>query len=331
MRRRNADGSGPDPKGRAQEHPEPAGGRRRILSAARWRAWSAALSARLKLRLAETQTLFPVIIRVLSRMHAVSVLDAATRLAAQSFLTAIPLLFVVASFAPSGVRDQLLSSLRSVFGLTGNAESQVEQLLQPHDGATRDTVGAVGALTVLISATACSRAIQRLCRRAWDMPKTASKLAPWRWLAWIAAWLLILLVQGPLRDGFGLGLWLGVPLTTVCLTLAWWWTQHLLLGGAVRWPPLLPGAFLTAVALTVLSATARLYMPRALNRSLAEYGSVGSVFTMLSWLIVVCAAIAITITVGAVLAQEPWLARHLGPPEPAPAPLASPAPPRNPT
>ncbi|MEU4497082.1 YhjD/YihY/BrkB family envelope integrity protein [Streptomyces sp. NPDC023998] len=280
---------------------------------ARWRAWSHALDARLRLRLAEAHTRFPVITRLISRMHAVNILDAATRLAAQSFLTAIPLFFLIASFAPSSVRNQLVSSLRTVFGLTGAVNAQLDQLLQSHTGGVRDTIGVVGALMVLISATAVSRALQRLCRRAFAVPKAASKVAPWRWLVWIAVWMLALLVQGPLRNGFGAGLWLGIPVTAISLTLLWWWTQHLLLGGRVRWLPLLPGAFLTAAALTALSVSARIYMPRALNRSMAEYGSLGSVFTMLSWLIVVCAAIAVAITVGAVLAQEPWLARHLGP------------------
>ena len=186
---------------------------------ARWRAWSHALDARLRLRLAEAHTRFPVIARLISRMHAVNILDAATRLAAQSFLTAIPLFFLIASFAPSSVRNQLVSSLRTVFGLTGAVNAQLDQLLQSHTGGVRDTIGVVGALMVLISATAVSRALQRLCRRAFAVPKAASKVAPWRWLVWIAVWMLALLVQGPLRNGFGAGLWLGIPVTAISLTL----------------------------------------------------------------------------------------------------------------
>ncbi|MFI7296647.1 hypothetical protein [Streptomyces sp. NPDC050121] len=45
--------------------------------------------------------------RLLSHLISVNVLDSATRLAAQTFLKAVPLLFVVASIAPPSLRDQL--------------------------------------------------------------------------------------------------------------------------------------------------------------------------------------------------------------------------------
>ncbi|WP_327255819.1 YhjD/YihY/BrkB family envelope integrity protein [Streptomyces sp. NBC_01244] len=257
---------------------------------------------------------FPVITHLTARMLSVNILDAATRLAAQCFLTAIPLLFVFGSFAPQGVQNQLLSSVRAVFGLEGAANDQLEQVYQSGTESLQEATGVVGSLMVVLSATAVSRAMQRLCRRAWAIPKGGMKVAPWRWFVWIVVWLAVLVVQAPLRDGFGTGLWLGVPLTLLCQTALWWWSQHLLLGGAVRWPPLLPGAVLTAFAVTALSVGAQFYMPAALNRTLAEYGSLGLVFTFLSWLIVVCAAVAVSITVGAVLAQETHLAHRLGSP-----------------
>ncbi|MGV9573820.1 hypothetical protein ACWDRX_32235, partial [Streptomyces nigra] len=42
------------------------------------------------------------------------------------------------------------------------------------------------------------------------------------------------------------------------------------------------------------------------------------VFVLLSWLIVVCVAVAIALSVGAVLSQEPYLRRRLGPPPESP-------------
>ncbi|MET9596325.1 MULTISPECIES: YhjD/YihY/BrkB family envelope integrity protein [unclassified Streptomyces] len=284
---------------------------------ARWRSRSRELVASAKRLQERTEARFPVITNVTERMLVVNIFDSATRLAAQCFLTAVPLLFVVASFAPASVRDQMVSSVRTMFGLTGQADDQLKDVF---DGSgeddVRNAVGAAGAVIVLLSATAVSRAMQRLCRRAWQIPRTGTRIAIWRWFVWIAAWMLLLIVQGPVRDGFGLGLWLGIPLTLLFQTGAWWWSQHLLLGGLIRWPPLLPGALLTAAAVTALSLGARVYMPIALNRALTTYGSTGSVFVILSWLIVLCVAVAIGITTGAALAQEPYLSRRLGSPVP---------------
>ncbi|MFD9571956.1 YhjD/YihY/BrkB family envelope integrity protein [Streptomyces sp. NPDC059982] len=290
---------------------------RGVLRSSWWRTRSRQTVAAVRRLQLDVETRFPVITQMAERMVSVNIFDSATRVAAQVFLTAVPLLFVIASFAPPGLQDQLAASLRAVFGLTGAANDQLNDLFGgSHDEGVQSTVGVVGSLMVLLSATAVSRAVQRLCKRAWEIPRRGARIAVWRWGVWIAVWMCLLVVQGPVRDGFGVGLWLGVPLTLVFQTAAWWWTQHLLLGGTVGWLPLLPGALITAGAVTALSLTARFYMPVALNRALAEYGAAGSVFVLLSWLIVLCVAVAIGISVGAVLAQDPWLARRLNSPAP---------------
>ncbi|MBB4984443.1 YhjD/YihY/BrkB family envelope integrity protein [Streptomyces nymphaeiformis] len=256
---------------------------------------------------------FPVLTELTGRLVSGNLLDAGTRLAAQAFLAAVPLLFALAAFAPLAVRDQLRESLRVMFGLTGPADQDLQKALdQATADGVRETTGVVGALVALVSATSFSRAMARVCERAWGLPKAGTRIAAWRWMVWLLALVVVVLLQAPLRDGFGAGGWLGLPLYFLVSTGVWLWTQHLLLAKRVSWLPLLPGAVLGGVATTVLGITARLYMPAALNRALGEYGSLGLVLTMLSWLIVVCAAITFALTSGAVLAQEPPLDRYLG-------------------
>ncbi|MDC0771722.1 YhjD/YihY/BrkB family envelope integrity protein [Streptomyces sp. HD] len=317
MRREGTGKDSGTPPGRAggvECEPGPRRRTRSLLRASWWRGRIGELTAWLEAVHARVETRFPVVTALVDRMVSVNIFDSATRIAAQCFLTAVPLLFVLSAYAPSAVQDQVSASIRAVFGLTGPAMAQVEQAFQPPSDDLRQATGLVGVLMVLLSATAVSRAVQRLCRRAWLLPRAGAKVAPWRWLAWIGLWLGALVVQGMLRNGFGLGAVLGFPVVLVMQTAMWWWTQHLLLGGAVRWAPLLPGAVITAIAVSVLSVTAHLYMPRALNRALADYGSAGSVFVLLSWLIVVCVAVAVGLSAGAVLSQEPFLRRRLGTP-----------------
>ncbi|CAM5554020.1 YhjD/YihY/BrkB family envelope integrity protein [Streptomyces tanashiensis] len=256
---------------------------------------------------------FPVLTELTSRLVSGNLLDSGTRLAAQAFLAAVPLLFAVAAFAPSSVRDQLRESLRAMFGLRGAADQELQQVLNGGDaGGLRETTGIVGALVALISATSFSRAMARVCERAWALPKAGTRIAAWRWTVWLLALVLVVFLQAPIRDGFGAGAWLGLPLYFLLSTGVWLWTQHLLLVKRVPWLPLLPGALLAGTASTVLGITAHLYMPTALDRALAEYGSLGLVLTLLSWMIVVCAALTFAFTIGAVLAQEPPLDRYLG-------------------
>ncbi|WP_329315883.1 YhjD/YihY/BrkB family envelope integrity protein [Streptomyces sp. NBC_01262] len=267
---------------------------------------------------ARAETRLPVITRLATHLVSVNPLDSATRLAAQVFLTVVPLLFLVAAIAPQWLRDHFVKSVHDVFGLTGSADAQLKKVYQGDISQLRQTTGIVSVLMVLISATACSRAMQRLCDRAWGLPRVGARVAAWRWLAWLLAWVLMIGLQGVLRGGFGRGLWLGMPLLLTAQVGMWWWTQHLLLTGRVPWLPLLPGALLTGATLSVLTSTAKLYIPRALNRSLDTYGSLGAVFTLLSWLIALCAVVTLCITAGAVIAREPAVARRLGSPEPPP-------------
>ncbi|MFJ5233220.1 YhjD/YihY/BrkB family envelope integrity protein [Kitasatospora sp. NPDC088391] len=257
----------------------------------------------------------PLVGRAVGSLIRVNLLDNATRLAAQAFLSALPALFVLAVFAPASIKHGVTNALREQLGLQGAAQEQVRQLMNtPHDDGGSQSFGVVGVLVTLASATALSRALQRVCERAWEMPKNSARLALWRWVVWLLGWLVFLVVQVPLRDGFGAGPWLGVPLTFTVSTAVWWWTQHLLLGGRVRWYPLLPGAVLCGVGEVALGVAAKVYLPHAMSVSVEKFGPYGVVFTALSWLIALFTAVTLALVLGRVLAEEPVLARRLGTP-----------------
>ncbi|MET8749276.1 YhjD/YihY/BrkB family envelope integrity protein [Streptomyces sp. NPDC004667] len=268
----------------------------------------------------------PVLTRLIEQLAAVRVLDCATRLAAQAFLGGLPALFVIGTIGPDWMQDQLAHSLRAAMGLQDAALDQVLSVYSAKDSTTATTTGAVGIIVTLASATACSRALQRTCERSWHLPKAKAAVAAWRWIAWLTVWLAALLFQGPMQSAFGAGAVTGFIVAVVAGTLLWWWTQHLLLGARIPWLPLLPGALLAGAGEQVLTVASRVYMPHALNRSLQEFGALGSVFVVLSWLITLFVVITLAIAVGYVVAHEPPFARWLGtPPRPAPTRASGPA------
>lgn len=268
-------------------------------------------------RLVESVRAIPFVGQLTVQLVHVNVLDTATRLAAQTFLTGIPVLFVLAAFAPSTVRDNLVDSLRSILGLGSTPLAEVQDALKAgHDGEEGQTVGGISVVVTLLSATACSRVLQRLCERSWHLPPAPARLAAWRWVAWLVVWMAVLVFQGRVRDGFGVGQGLGLPMAVVVAVLMWWWTQHILLAGRMPWLPLLPGAVLTGVTMTALAGAAKIYVPHSLERSISQFGPLGLVFTFFSWLIVLFTAVTVAIATGYVIAHERPVARLLGTPPP---------------
>ncbi|MET9606931.1 YhjD/YihY/BrkB family envelope integrity protein [Streptomyces sp. NPDC006512] len=261
------------------------------------------------------RTYTPFLGRVLEQFARVNVLDCATRLAAQAFLGAIPALFVIGALAPDWMRQELIKTISTTLGMTDTALDQIRAVYAAGDTAAVASTGGIGIVVTLLSATACSRALQTTCERSWHLPKAGARLAAWRWLAWLAVWLTALLFQGPVQEAFGAGRVVGALVAVISGTLLWWWTQHLLLGGRVPWLPLLPGAVLVGVAEQIVTWGSRFYMPRAIDRSLEQFGGLGLVFAMLSWLIGFFVVVTVCIALGYVLAHERGPARRLGTPE----------------
>ncbi|GAA2761307.1 hypothetical protein GCM10010103_03480 [Streptomyces paradoxus] len=249
--------------------------------------------------------------RLLPRLVALNIVEGAVRLAAQAFLAALPLLMTVAAFAPDGVQDLLADALQELLGVRGDTLEEVRRAFEA-TGPTANTVGAVGLLVTLASATAFSRALQAVCQRCWNLPRAPLREAAWRWPLWLLVWLVYLLLQAPMRGGFGVGPVLGAVLSLLGATLLWWWSQHLLLGARVGWSELLPGAVLAGTGTVGLSWAARLLMPTAMDRSLEAFGLLGPVFTFLSWLIAVFLVAVSGLALGETVATSAWYRRAIG-------------------
>ncbi|HEY1821451.1 MAG TPA: YhjD/YihY/BrkB family envelope integrity protein [Trebonia sp.] len=263
------------------------------------------------------RTYAPRLSGLIGQLAHVRLVETATVLAAQAFLTAGPVLLAVAALSPDPVQVWLRTSLRAFFGLRGAALEEAQQIFGSYDDETRAAYGAIGIIIMLASATGLSRALQQTCERSWDLPHAKARVVAWRWLPCLFVMLAVLLAEATAQNGLGVGPAVAVPLSMAISTPMWWWTQHLLLGGRIAWPPLLPGAVLAAVGTAFLFWASQAYMPGALNRAIAQSGPLGSVFTILTWLIVFWGLVTAGLAVGYTVARARPFARWLRTP-PAP-------------
>jgi membrane protein len=83
-----------------------------------------------------------------------------------------------------------------------------------------------------------------------------------------------------------------------------WWTMHFLLAGRVPWPRLIHAAVLTALLWIGLELFSAVYFSSAIISDSRLYGTIGVVFTLLTWFIAIGAVIVLGAAAGATWDQR---------------------------
>ena len=202
---------------------------------------------------------------------------------------------------------------------------------RPDEAAT----GVLGGLLVVAYAVSFTTALQRVYLRAWRRPAGGGVRNKGRGAMWVAGVLVLLVVLASLRRI------VAGPPGTVTLwavgvagaVLSWWWTARLMLRGEVRWRPLLPTAIVTGVGVWAYTLAATVWMPRAVAKHYAQFGSFGIALDFMTWftgfafLVIGAAVLAPVLAEGDNVLGRWLLAGQPSPLEPSAAP-ALPAPPR---
>jgi membrane protein len=235
------------------------------------------------------------------RLIAAQIVTNSLVLAAQTFLALFPLIILVYALIPPGAASGLVKVLRTKVGITGNSGDAVLALFQDRSSLQQGLSLASGLL-VLGSATAFTRALQRVYEGSWGVPKLGLR-GVWRWVAWLAALGFYLSVVGALIHligihEFDLALQIGLAF------LFWWWSPFLLLGGRVCWRALIPGAVITTVSQVAVTLGSTVVMPRLFRSNEADYGPIGVVFALETWLVVVAGVLVVGAALGALVGQS---------------------------
>jgi len=262
---------------------------------ARTRAWTSDLLARI-----------PVLGRLVSELVRVEVIDRSLAIGAQALLAVLPLLVVVAAFAPPSFGADVLAHIRDAMGLGPEATGPLQKLVLPESELRQET-GYIGLLITLISATSFSRALQRTYAKIWDLTGVRRSGAVRSSVIWLVGWLIyldgVVLVGGLLADVPGHPAPQVVVLGTFAV-LIWWWGARVLLLWRVAWSHLLPTAVLTALGMLLLTTGSNIVMPRYVKVSVEQFGTFGLVLAAASWLVAFGFVVIVMAVVGRVFAEH---------------------------
>ena len=206
-----------------------------------------------------------------------------------AFLSLFPLLLVaIAVLGFFSVRNtNVASEIISSLGLSGDAAKAVNTAVDKARQSRR-AAGPIGLAGLLWSGLGLVAALQFAFDSVWQVTGRGVKDKLWG-LAWLAGATLILVGSFVLTAFIN---WLppvAAPLVFVAAFLVdvglLLWTMNVLPNRNVGWKPLLPGAILGAVGLEVLKLVGTIYLPRAVGSSSALYGSIGTIFAILAWLL----------------------------------------------
>ena len=239
---------------------------------------------------------------VVGRLKDLNVLTETTVFGSAFLLSALPLMVLLSSFANRRIEEDLASHL----GLNEQATRVVGQLF--HISAQRSALAVVVAVLLAIGGTlGVAGSVQKFYERILG-GRHRLRTDPLRLLLWIAAlcvWLALDAVLARVAHRLPGGMVLEGIAVLVVTTAFFWWSMHLLLGGARSWPSLVRPALVTAVLWLVLEGGSALYFSTAITNDNRLYGAVGVIFSLMTWFVLV----AVVVVLGALLG-EVWQERH---------------------
>jgi membrane protein len=243
-----------------------------------------------------------------SKLNAVDFMNSSMQFAVLAVLCLFPFVFFVSAESGGDARHALIARL----GLNQQAAHDVNQLMSSGNHAVTD-LSIVGVALVFLGALGIASTLQIWYQRVYDQPPApnwARQLA--NRLLWLGGLLVYLTVQDfawtQLKQA-GAARFTTYIATFILALAFYWWTPHVLLLGRITWGQLFPAGVATAVCVTGLGVFSALLFSGQIVSGDADYGPIGVVTVLLSYLI----GLAVCLHLGAV-AGRMWNARSSQPP-----------------
>lgn len=237
---------------------------------------------------------------LIARLKAADFVNSIILFGAALMLSVLPLVVLLSSLANQRVDDDISRHI----GLNGHGARIVEALF--HYSTRKSTLAIATALLIAFAGTmTVAGSLQVVYEKVFGHEHRGRRDLP-RLVLWVAVLLLALASEvalgkpvhsagGPVAQG-------AVSFAAVTVFLVW--TMHFLLGGRTPWRALVRPALLTAVLWLGLGVFSALYFSSAIISDSKLYGTIGVVFTLLTWFIAIGAVVVLGAAGGAV-----WQAR----------------------
>jgi membrane protein len=240
---------------------------------------------------------------IVAQLKALHFFEWTTMFGAELLWSALPFIILLSSLANERIDDDLSRHV----GLNGHGAQILRSLFR--NSPTHAVVPiATGLLFTLAGVIAVVSSLQVLYERAFDQMHRGWRDLP-RYFAYVAVLLGVLVAEGSVSgsERRAAGPAGQALLTFVVVAIFFAWTMHFLLAGRVPWRRVIGPALITALLWLGLAFFSSAYFSSVLIDDSKTYGTIGVVFTLLTWFILIGSVIVLGAACGAV-----WQPRREG-------------------
>ena len=241
--------------------------------------------------------------RTVDGFVAIEPFDRAMTLAAQAFVSVVPVMIVMAAFRPT--EPGFGAFMADSMGLSDATRAAVAENVST-DATVGGTVGVLGFVVALITATSYSRALERMYAKVWQVRRPGLRAA-WRWLAIILALILAVVLLELTRqatEGAPLPELWDFTLRVVVWTVVWTYVPWALLRAEIPLRALAFTGAVTALLLSALNVVGIIYLPIVLESGAKQFGVLGLVFAYIGWMFALSFALVLATVVGRACAED---------------------------
>ena len=219
---------------------------------------------------------------------------------ASLLLSVLPLLILLSSLA----NRRIDTALSDHIGLNGRGAHIVERLFRAAPAHSAGPI-VIGVIVALLGSLTVVAALQVIYERVFEQAHRGWRDTP-RFVAWLAVLLGALYLEVVIGKAAGsaAGSVVEGVLGFAGVAIFFAWTIHFLLAGRLAWRRVVRPAVTTAIFWLGLSLFSSAYFSSAVVSDTRLYGTIGVVFSLLTWFIAIGAVIVLGAASGAVWEQR---------------------------